>query len=117
MKKKDNLVKDISIVDIINERMTFIINDSTCRSEDIRSVSNGELQAYSDMLADIEKCTIQDFLSKYILIARELNQKFENGNFKSESECETFSGYNNAVIRTIGMIQPELEFDLYYFDK
>ncbi len=103
-------MRNINLVSIIQARISFIKMNTIFNREEMQYVYEGELKAYNEMLVDIDTYSVNDFTDKYLLIVKDLDISFENNKFLIESEREMWSGYNNAIVFVLSLIDPRYEY-------
>ena len=64
------MTKNITIRDIIYSRIDFIENNNIFDKKEYMYVNKGEIEAYSEILTDIELLTIDAFVEKYLCILK-----------------------------------------------
>ena len=64
------------------------------------------------MLADVKVMKEKEFVSKYLKIIDKLSVRFENEEFEYKREVEKMSGYNNAIVSILSLINPSYKYDL-----
>ena len=109
---KNSMTKDIKISDIIYSKINFIENNTIFDKNEYMYVNKGELEAYSEMLVDIEVLTIDAFIDKYLCILKNVSEKLVSEHSPKINEQERLSGYNNAVVFILSLINPIYEFSL-----
>ena len=75
-------------------------------------VNKGEIEAYSEILTDIELLTIDAFVEKYLCILKKVSEKLDNERNLGDNEQERMSGYNNAIVFVLSLINPIYEYEL-----
>ena len=75
-------------------------------------VNKGEIEAYSEILTDIELLTIDAFVEKYLCILKKVSEKLDNEHNLGDNEQERMSGYNNAIVFVLSLINPIYEYEL-----
>ena len=108
----NTLTKNVTLKDIICSRMNFIDNNNIFDKNEYMHINMGENEAYREILKDIELLTIDDFKNKYKCILKKVSENFEEDNYISIDERERMSGYNNAVVFVLSLINPEYEYEL-----
>lgn len=103
-------MKNINLVSIIQARISFIKTNTIFNREEYQYVYEGELKAYNEMLVDIGTFSVNEFTEKYLNIVKDLDISFENNKFLIESEREMWSGYNNAIVFVLSLIDPRYEY-------
>lgn len=109
---KEAMIKDITIKEIIAFRIDFIENNNIFDKNEYMFVNRGELEAYGEMLTDIEMLTIDEFAEKYLSILNKISIKLDNEQRLDNNEKERISGYNNAVAFILSLINPLYEYQL-----
>ena len=69
------MTKNITIRDIIYSRIDFIENNNIFDKKEYMYVNKGEIEAYSEILTDIELLTIDAFVEKYLCILKKVSEK------------------------------------------
>ena len=72
---KNTMTKNITIRDIIYSRIDFIENNNIFDKKEYMYVNKGEIEAYSEILTDIELLTIDAFVEKYLCILKKVSEK------------------------------------------
>lgn len=110
---KDNLTKYFDLNDIIFARINFIKNNNIFDKEEYKYYNIGELNAYEEILNDIEEFCISDFIKKYIEIIKknsiDIGKESSIGN---SDKKERMVGYNNAIIFILSLLNPMFEYEL-----
>lgn len=75
---KNTMTKNITIRDIIYSRIDFIENNNIFDKKEYMYVNKGEIEAYSEILTDIELLTIDAFVEKYLCILKKVSEKLDN---------------------------------------
>ena len=75
-------------------------------------VNKGVIEAYSEILTDIELLTIDAFVEKYLCILKKVLEKLDNEHNLGDNEQERMSGYNNAIVFVLSLINPIYEYEL-----
>ena len=104
--------KNITIRDIIYSRIDFIENNNIFDKKEYMYVNKGEIEAYSEILTDIELLTIDAFVEKYLCILKKVSEKLDNEHNLGDNEQERMSGYNNAIVFVLSLINPIYEYEL-----
>ncbi|HSQ88582.1 hypothetical protein [Romboutsia sp.] len=105
-------IKQFNIEDIIKRKIQFTITNSIFDKIEYKENDEGELLAYNEMLADIEIMCEDEFVSKYLEIVEKIGIQFDNKEILDEKEIEKMSGYNNAIVSILKLINPIHEYDL-----
>jgi hypothetical protein len=114
----DKKIIQLNIADIIERKIQFTITNDIFDNIEYKENDEGELLAYNEMLVDIEIMNEDEFISKYIKAVNEIGRQFENEEILDEKEIEKMSGYNNAIVSILTLIDPIYEYDLeIYFIK
>ena len=92
---KNTMTKNITIRDIIYSRIDFIENNNIF-----------------DKKEDIELLTIDAFVEKYLCILKKVSEKLDNEHNLGDNEQERMSGYNNAIVFVLSLINPIYEYEL-----
>lgn len=108
----DTMVKDITIKHIINSKISFINNNTIFDKENCAYINAGEIDAYKEMLNDIDLLTTDSFVEKYRTKVKCTLNAIDNGKPLSVNETERLSGYNNAIVFILSLINPIYEFEL-----
>ena len=109
---KNTMTKNITIRDIIYSRIDFIENNNIFDKKEYMYVNKGEIEAYSEILTDIELLTIDAFVEKYLCILKRVSEKLDNEHNLGDNEQERMSGYNNAIVFVLSLINPIYEYEL-----
>ena len=112
MGKSPQELKNITIRDIIYSRIDFIENNNIFDKKEYMYVNKGEIEAYSEILTDIELLTIDAFVEKYLCILKKVSEKLDNEHNLGDNEQERMSGYNNAIVFVLSLINPIYEYEL-----
>lgn len=108
----DKKIIQFTIADIIKRKIQFTITNSIFDKIEYKENDEGELLAYNEMLIDIEITNEDEFVSKYLKIVNEIAIQFENEEILDEKDIEKMSGYNNAIVSILKLINPIYEYDL-----
>ncbi len=106
------MIKNITIREIIDSRINFIENNNIFDKNEYMYVNRGELEAYREILTNIELLTIDAFIEKYLCILKKVSEKLDNEQCLDNYEQERISGYNNAVVFILSLINPIYEYQL-----
>lgn len=68
------MIKNITIREIIDSRINFIENNNIFDKNEYMYVNRGELEAYREILTDIELLTIDAFIEKYLCILKKFQK-------------------------------------------
>ncbi|MBT2706048.1 hypothetical protein [Bacillus sp. ISL-35] len=101
-----------TLADIIERKIIFLNTGTVSDNSDFKNNDEGELLAYSEMLADVKEMKENEFVSKYLNIIKKLSVHFTNDEFNDQKEIERMSGYNNAIVSILICINPIYEYDL-----
>lgn len=71
---KNTMIKNITIREIIDSRINFIENNNIFDKNEYMYVNRGELEAYREILTDIELLTIDAFIEKYLCILKKFQK-------------------------------------------
>ena len=107
---KNTMTKNITIRDIIYSRIDFIENNNIFDKKEYMYVNKGEIEAYSEILTDIELLTIDAFVEKYLCILKKVSEKLDNEHNLGDNEQERMSGYNNCIVFVLSLIIIEIKF-------
>lgn len=69
-------------------------------------------KSHSEILTDIELLTIDAFVEKYLCILKKVSEKLDNEHNLGDNEQERMSGYNNAIVFVLSLINPIYEYEL-----
>lgn len=108
----DKKIIQFNMSDIIKRKIQFTITNSIFDKIEYKENDEGELLAYNEMLVDIEIMNEDEFVSKYFKIVKEIGIQFENEEILDKKEIEKMSGYNNAIVSILQLINPIYEYDL-----
>ena len=97
-------VGDITIEDIIKNKINFILNNNIFDEKEYKLYNKGEISSYNEMLKDIRTILLNDFIEKYLNIFKNNNIKIERSD--DEGQKENMIGYNNAIISVLELIDP-----------
>lgn len=117
-KKTSMLVREIELKEIIERKVAYIKKDKSYQDIELKNVKNGELAAYKEIFFDIENMDEQKFIHKYVHKYIEtsqrleiyLNEEREQGSGDNNIEIEQITGYNDAIIFSLTLINPKYEF-------
>ncbi len=109
---KNKMTKNITIKDIICSRINFLENNYIFDKNEYKHINKGELEAYREILIDIELITIDDFIEKYVCILKNISKKKDDEYSLDIIERERLSGYNNAIVFALSLINPLYEYEL-----
>ena len=56
--------------------------------------------------------TIDAFVEKYLCILKKVSEKLDNEHNLGDNEQERMSGYNNAIVFVLSLINPIYEYEL-----
>lgn len=105
-------LNQFTLVDVIERKIHFTKTNTIFDKIDFKDNDEGEMLAYSEMLADVKEMKENEFVNKYLTIIKKLAVQFENEEFYDKSEVEKMSGYNNAIVSILKCINPIFEYDL-----
>lgn len=108
----DKKIMQFTIADIIERKIQFTNTNSIFDKIEYKENNEGELLAYNEMLADVKIMDEDEFVSKYLEIIEKIGSKFENKEILDEKEIEKMSGYNNAIVSILELINPIYKYDL-----
>lgn len=97
-----------------DEFNNFVVGsgESDYSEEEYEQFEKGEIEAYSEILTDIELLTIDAFVEKYLCILKKVSEKLDNEHNLGDNEQERMSGYNNAIVFVLSLINPIYEYEL-----
>ena len=64
------------------------------------------------MIEDTEIMYEDEFVNKYLKIVENIDSAFEKEEIKDKKEIEKLSGYNNAIVEVLELIDPIYKYDL-----
>ncbi len=106
-------VKEVNIEIILKEKIQYAeTNINSGEYEDDMYVIQGEITAYRKILEDIRDYSVNDFARKYIDIVKKIHYNIENNVNLDEKKTAWMSGYNNATVDILKLINPSYEFDV-----
>ena len=109
-------LKGLTLIEIINRKIGF-----TRSQQPLHFISEGELEAYNQMIQDIEEMTEKEFVNKYLKMVKDIEQKYDKNEIINQEEDHKLGGFNNAVVNVLLLINPlyeaELSFRGYYSDE
>jgi len=109
-------LKDLTLIEIMKNKRSF-----TKSQQPNHFINQGELEAYNEMIRDVEKMTENEFVNKYLQIVKDIEQKFFNNEINNQEEDHMLGGFNNAVVDVLIIINPiymeELTFRGYESDE
>lgn len=108
----DKKIMQFTIVDIIERKIQFTITNSIFDKTEYKENDEGELLAYNEMLVDIKTMGEDEFADKYLEIIKNIGRQFENEEILDKKEIEKMSGYNNAIVSILELINPIYKYDL-----
>ncbi|MDQ0888947.1 hypothetical protein QFZ81_004035 [Paenibacillus sp. V4I9] len=100
------------MVDVIERKIQFTKTNTIFDKTDFYNNDEGELQAYNEMLMDINEMKEIEFVNKYLDIIMKISIKFEENEITDGNEIEKLSGYNNAVVSILKCINPIYEYEI-----
>ena len=108
-------VKEVNIEIILKEKIQYAeTNINSGEYEDDMYVIQGEITAYRKILEDIRDYSVNDFARKYIDIVKKIHYNIENNVNLDEKKTAWMSGYNNATVDILKLINPSYEFDVWF---
>lgn len=102
----------LTIEDIIERKIQFTITNSIFDKIEYKENDEGELLAYNEMLVDIKIMGEDTFINKYFEIIKKIGRQFENEEILDAKKIENMSGYNNAIVSILELINPIYKYDL-----
>ncbi|SFM28821.1 hypothetical protein [Pelosinus propionicus] len=105
-------VMHFTIEDIIKRKIQFTIDNNIFDKIEYKENDEGELLAYNEMLVDIKIMSEDIFVRKYMGIVENIGRQFENEEILDEKKIEKMSGYNNAIVSIVELINPIYKYDL-----
>ncbi len=108
----EKMVMQISLKDIVEKNIEFCLNNDVFDKIEYINIVEGEVLAYTQILNDIEIMPVDKFIQKYVGEARNLNERIEGSRGIEEKEVERLSGYNNAIINVLKLVNPIYEYRL-----
>lgn len=103
---------EFNMKDIINIKINFTINNTIFDKDEFIDYDEGQLLAYNEMIEDIEIMYEDEFVNKYLKIVENIDGVFEKEEIKDKKEIEKLSGYNNAIVEVLELIDPIYKYDL-----
>lgn len=113
--KERKYVYQINLKEIIKRKIEYIEKSEVYKDVELENVKKGEIRAYIEMLNDIKIQNEELFIEKYSKIVFELNERLEKTEYKlgfNDIEVEQLTGYNNAIVFVMLLIDPKYEFTL-----
>ena len=107
--EKNKYVYQINLKEIIKRKMEYIEKSEVYKDIELENVKKGEIKAYTEILNDIEMQNEEMFIKKYSNIVFELNDRLEKTDV-NDMEVEQLTGYNNAIVFVMTLINPKYEF-------
>lgn len=101
-----------NLKDIVERKIEFTINNNIFDKVENQAMEEGELLAYNQILVDIEIMGENEFVDKYLAIIKKIRNQFERQEILNEKEIEKMSGYNNAIVSILELIDPIHKYDL-----
>lgn len=110
------LVKEIKLQEIIKRKIEYIERSRIYEGIEFENVKKGEIKAYREIIVDIENIYEEEiFINKYLKTLGQLQERFEtieNNGCASNIETEQLSGYNNAIVFVLTLLNPKYEFEI-----
>lgn len=103
-------VAQINLKDIVKANIKFCLNNDIFDKDEYSNVVEGEMLAYTQILDDIEIMAEDEFILKYVNELKKLNVKFEDTLNVEDKKVEKLSGYNNAIINILKLVNPIYEY-------
>lgn len=94
---------NITLENIIQRKIRYCEND---HDKELIAMNAGYVRGYRQMLSDMN-LTEADFTEKYADIVRTMKNAFE----KTDCDDEELSGYNNAIVDILGLLDEKYLFD------
>ena len=110
--KIEKKVKQITLKEIVENNMEFCLNNDIFDKVEYANINEGEVLAYTQILDDIEVMSSDEFIEKYIRELKNLGKKLEDSRNLEEKEIEKLSGFNNAIVNVLKLINPIYEYML-----
>lgn len=105
------LVREINLKEIIERKVEYVENSDAYKDTELQDVKKGELKAYREIMEDLEALYEQEFVEKYLKILEQLKCQLETIEYGTHaSQVEQLSGYNNAIVFTLTLLNPRYEF-------
>lgn len=101
-----------TIVDIIERKIEFTNKNTIFDKKEFKDYDDGVLLAYKEMLVDVKGMGEDEFTYKYIKIIKRIGKQFDNNEIMDSKEIERMSGYNNAIVSILILINPIYEYYL-----
>lgn len=106
------MVQEISLREIIERKVNYIRNSIAYKDVELENVKEGELRAYKEIIIDIEALSETKFVDKYLKIIEQLKCQFDDEDYgKQVEQIEQLSGYNNAIVFVLSLLNPKYEFE------
>lgn len=106
------MVQEISLREIIERKVNYIRNSTSYKDVELENVKEGELRAYKEIIIDIEALSEAKFVDKYLKIIEQLKCQFDDVDYgKQVEQIEQLSGYNNAIVFVLSLLNPKYEFE------
>lgn len=110
------LVKEIKLLEIIERKIEYIQSSRVYDGNEFEYVKKGEIDAYREIIVDINNFHEEErFLNKYLKTLKHLQERFEtieHSGGASNIEIEQLSGYNNAIVFVLTLLNPKYEFEI-----
>lgn len=105
------LVNEMKLKQIIERKVKYIETSNIYTDLEFKNVKKGELKAYREIIYDSATMSEEAFIEKYIKKIKHLKERFERVD-NTEIEIEQLSGYNNAIIFVLSLLDPKYEFEV-----
>lgn len=114
------MVKDIKLQQILERKVKWIeecspfvdLQLTKVEKEEMKLYEEGERKSYYEMIYDSIHMLEEEFIKKYLGIVEQLKEYFERtDNSFDKVEVEQLSGYNNAIVFVLSLLNPQYEFE------
>lgn len=103
-------MNEIKLQQIIERKVKYIETSTIYEDLEFENVKKGELEAYKEIIYDIANMAEEAFIYKYFKKIENLKDSFDS--ISDKVEVEQLSGYNNAIIFVLSLLNPKYEFEI-----
>ena len=106
-------VQEIKLKTIIERKVEYIKTSDIYMDKELVNVKKGELEAYDSILNDMNALSEICFVEKYTRIFCNKQKGFEQTYLEKleQTEIEELTGYNNAIVFVLSLLDPQFEFN------
>lgn len=106
------LAKEVCFLQILERKLEFAKKEESNSNNGDPNYTTGQTMAYKELLDDSVNMQEQEFICKYVGIAKKVGYKLENLDYEYLNDIEKakedeLCGYNNTIVDVLALMVPE----------